>query len=432
MAQFRKDTHEFLNNGTTLFEVGMSADENGELWNRRYAKDAWNRPKSIVDRSVFSATWTFGIPARVWEEYQFDGATWTPQTSFSRATSVNKMLSVVSGTTPTEGATLATKQYSRYQPNRGHLYSTAVIMPNASDRGIRRFGLATPDDGVFFEMVGDGVDWDIFAGRRAYGSLASYVSIKSAILDKVPNFDPSKGHVYDIQYQWRGVGNYFFYVDLELVYVDEYLGTGTQLSMSDPALQPFYSAYTGSDGTQVQLLAGCVDVTSEGGQDERTLFGSVSSGLDLLTLGTADTPTAVLAFKVPRTANGSFNSRGAFLDKLSAFCASSDTITSVYAARDISATTVDAITWTAIPDSALLTASGNAAGALNTAFQTDINSFGRVFSEFTAKDTKTEIINTSKNSPFLATPGDIIVIAGTGLSSTGQLYAATLYYSEQI
>lgn len=53
----------------------MQADENGVLWNTRYGKDAWGRPKSITDYSLFSATWTFGIPARVWEEIELDYST---------------------------------------------------------------------------------------------------------------------------------------------------------------------------------------------------------------------------------------------------------------------------------------------------------------------------------------------------------------------
>jgi len=51
---------------------------------------------------------------------------------------------------------------------------------------------------------------------------------------------------------------------------------------------------------------------------------------------------------------------------------------------------------------------------------------------FSAKDSKTYVTNDSKTSDFIITPGDILIISGTGLQSTSQLYAATLYFSEQL
>lgn len=461
MAQYNKLTSQYVDRNNDLFDVKMVADADGNIAStatplpvtlgsdnitingnitipatvttaqHAYATDAWTRPKTIIDHSLFSATWTFGIPSRVWEEYQFDGSTWTPQATFSRGSEQNKMLSVVSGTVATNGTTVATKKYIRYQPNRGQLYSTAVIMPNATANGIRRFGMATPQDGVFFEMVGDGSNWDIFAGRRSYGSLSNYVSIKSAILALFPSFDPSKGNVYDIQYQWRGVGNYTFFVNLEPVYVEEYLGTGTQLSMSDPALQPFYSAYSG-DGTEVELLSGCVDVSSEGGAiNESTLFGTIGTGDTLLsTSNTANVDNAVLAVYVPRTAgNGAFNSRGAFLDKLVTWT-NADATTKVYAFRDTQAPNLAALTWSDIPDSDIKYLVGGAGSALQTAYDLDDSAEFTVLSERELLNTKNVITNPSANSDFAVSPGDIIVISI--LTGANKSTLANLYFSEQI
>lgn len=150
MAQYNLNIREYVERNNNLSDVVLQSDENGELWNKRYSKDAWGRPKSVQDHSVFSATWTYGIHERVWEEWFYNGSTWTPQVGFTRSNSNDKMLNVLSGTTLGSGTTVASKLHPKYQPNRGHLYSSAIMCPQANAKGIRRFGLATPEDGVFF------------------------------------------------------------------------------------------------------------------------------------------------------------------------------------------------------------------------------------------------------------------------------------------
>lgn len=109
------------------FEIIMQADENGHLWHKRYAKDAWGRPKSVQDYSLFSATWTFDVPNRIWVEESVvrSGETITvteqDQTG-SKVQSINHMLSVKSGSTANNGNAVRSKTFPRYQPNRGHLY----------------------------------------------------------------------------------------------------------------------------------------------------------------------------------------------------------------------------------------------------------------------------------------------------------------------
>ena len=47
--------------------------------------------------------------------------------------------------------------------------------------------------------------------------------------------DLTKGNTYDIQFQWRGVGNYNFFINQVLVKTVEYLGNETELSMFNPS-----------------------------------------------------------------------------------------------------------------------------------------------------------------------------------------------------
>lgn len=437
MAKYDTDAHEFMGGETEQFAVMLQADENGEIWNRRYAKDAWHRPKTITDYSLFSGTWTFGVPNRLWVEESVvrSGGTVTvteqPQTGV-KTTSREGMLSVKSGTVANSGNALRSKYFPRYQPNRGHLFSTAITCPAPTANGYRQWGLATARDGVYFRAIGNGSSWSLNVGRRRSGVEIDLIDITS----KLPaSFDISKGHVYDIQYEWRGVGNFYFYVDLQLVYSMTILGTQDYLSVTDPALGVVFSCYSSEDGVELELLSGCVDVTSEGGTTPKTLFGSVNTGNTLLNLGnTALIDVAVLALKVPVMINynGSsvYNSRGTIMDKLVSWTRD-EAITKAFYFRGSSATNLDSITWSAIPDSDLLMATGGGTSALQTAFVADKAKGINLLAEWAELDTKNIIDNPAKNSDFFLTPGDILVVAINCIGSN-KTSAATLYYSEQL
>ena len=433
MAQFNKNTQLYPSDNKTLFEVGMQADENGELWNKRYNKDAWGRPKAVHDYSIFSATWTFGVPTRVWEEVSWDYINQVPQLqpSFTKVSSREHMLSVKSGTSAGNGTVARSRKFMRYQPNRGQLFSTAVTCPNANAHAVREWGLSTAHNGIMFELDGTGTTWDLFVTRRRSGVVVEKTSIKSHL---PADFDPSKGHVYDIQYEWRGVGNFFFFVNLQLVYTMDILGTLDYLSVSDPALPVAFVSTTLQAGSEYELLVGCVDVSAEGGSDPRTLFASIDTGNSLLNCASAGIDTAILAIRVPRsiTYNGGsvFNSRGAFMDKLSTWTRN-ESLTKVYLFRSVTATNLNGISWTNMQDSRSQLAIGGDLSALQTAFLADVSTGVKIVSEWADIDTKNTITNDSKNSDFQIVPGDILVVTVASIT-TNVKTSASLYFSEEL
>lgn len=446
MAQYSKQTNAFLPSGTSVFEVGMQADENGVLWNTRYAKDAYGRPKSITDYSLFSATWTFGLPSRVWDELTLDLTTpaspvITRLAVFSNATSREGMLSVKGTSSANVGTVLRSKLYPRYQPNRGHLYSTAVACPGPTLSGYRTWGLGTDYNDVSFKLTGDGSDWDLRVIRERDNTVEDDVSIKSLLPE---GFDPSKGHIYDIQYEWRGVGSFMFFVDLKLVYTMELLGTQDYLSITDPALPVTYVCMPTENSSTMELLAGCVDVTSEGGQPQRTLFGTIDTGDTLLTCGNSSTDTAVLALYVPReiTYNGNtiLYSRGAITDKLVTWTRD-ESLTKAFSLNTVNANNVSSIAantdplvgWAQIPDSNMLYMRGGKTTALDVAFQADKTAgvASKIVQEWSDLDVKNIITNDSRNSDFQIAPGDILVITVRAIT-TNVKTSASLYYSEEL
>jgi hypothetical protein len=119
----------------------------------------------------------------------------------------------------------------------------------------------------------------------------------------VPSFDVEKGNIYDIQYQWRGVGNYKFFINNFLVKTFQKLGTLTALSMSNPSLPMVFKATRTT--ADVVLKIGCADVSSENGrepQEERQ-----SGYAQAVATNGADKP--ILVIYNPLLINGRVNTR---------------------------------------------------------------------------------------------------------------------------
>lgn len=444
MAQYDKRDGRMSPRNDDVFDVVMIADNQGVIGGSagyggitRYAVDAWGRPKTILDHSLFNGTFTFGVPSRVWEEVSWDYINEVPQlqSAFTKVGTRNHMLSVLSGTSSGNGTVARTRRFMRYQPNRGQLYSTAVTIPNPTGLASREWGLSTARNGVMFELIGDGTDWDLQYTIRKTGAVTHRVSIKDAVLEKFPDFDPSKGHVYDIQYEWRGVGNMFFFVDLQLVATAELLGTLDFLSVDDPALPATYVSTTLEEGVEYELLSACVDVSSEGGTDPRTLFATADTGTSLVTLGAANTDTAILALRVPRFVdyNGDtiFNSRGAVMDKLVTWTRD-ESLTQVFVFRQISSPNIDGLAWVTLPDSDMEYAVGGLGLPLNDAFQLDKATGQHVLAEWADIDAKNVITNPSRNSDFSLVPGDILVVTVRSTGAANVKSSATLYFSEDL
>ena len=413
---------------------GFSGDVLGKT---ALSSDAWGRQKVINDYSIFHALFTYDVPDRVWEELSVDASmTYTPlvQTG-TLVSSVGGALRVASGTTANAGSTLSSKRHPRYQPNRGHLYSTAGWMPNPESDGNRKWGIMcgclsdTRRSGAYFELEGNGSTWALYAVVRSYGTILERTDITSLL---PAGFDISKGHLYDIQFQWRGVGDYCFFIDQQLIYTVERLGAYSALGLWNPALSVAFECTTNTT-TELDMFFGCVDVTSEGGAKDSRQFASISTGTGLI--NAASTGSAVLAVRVPRTltynSDTVINTRDLVASKLTSWTRDEAAV-QVYFARDTVATTLNGLTWTSLPDSTANYLVGGAGSALDTAFQTDRASMQLVLNEWDDLEQKNIVINPDQDAaPFYITGGDIMVIAVQSVAGTDE-NSTTLYLSEEL
>jgi len=241
----------------------MGYSERVNISKNALGHDAWGRAKTSTDKSLFHGLFTFNVPVQTW----FETLNGTVLAAFSNATSVDGALNIVAGGTASDKTVLRSFRNPRYQPNRGHLYSTAAIIDNPTALMQRDFGIGTGEAAVCFRVITGGMEGVIVT------TVGGVTSEDTVTLD-LTGIDLSKGNVFDVQFQWRGVGNYVFFINLKEVGRFEYLGTLTELSMFNPALPIFFSSQNLGDNDSMRF--GCVDVTSEGGEDAVGQYGSIS------------------------------------------------------------------------------------------------------------------------------------------------------------
>lgn len=238
--------------------------------------DAWQRPKSINDYSIIHGLFSNFIPKSVWKE-SINGV---EQTTFVNCTSDSGLAVISSGATLNDEVVLDTFRSPRYEPNRGHLWSISALLPNPTAAGQRDFGMFTEENGVFFRLKSDG---KLYACRRTTDNGGPTTTTTEELIDErlIPrSVDYTKGNIYDIQMQWRGVGNIKFFIGdpdkgySVLVHTMEILGTLDILSISNPSLPIAFQST--NLGDEVEIRAGCVDITTEGGQDLNHEYGSIS------------------------------------------------------------------------------------------------------------------------------------------------------------
>ncbi len=295
--------------------------------------DAWGRQKVVHDKSLFSATFSFSAALGRWIEYN-DGV---EQLVKNNASIVNGELVISSN----GGSTfLMSRRNPKYQGNRGHLYSNSVIIKDATHENGKMYAVVrTFRDSTVIESRDQIIHKDLFTNVH----------------------HPGKGCTYDIQSQLRDVGNTKFYINQFELYFKDFLGKLDNLvlsNMSNPLSFEctnegvirfgFFTPQCGiffewvfDTPQETELISGCVDLSTEGGEYQRQEFASA--------IGNEFTATncPVLAVRVPESIDGVINTIDAELARIKATVSKKATL-DVWITRDPTALTINAGTWTNI------------------------------------------------------------------------------------
>lgn len=271
------------------------------------ALDAWGNQKVVEIYSLFHSLFTFDVPIKKWESI-VNGVEENLLTS-TLCTMSDGKLSVKTAANNGDVTYLHSRRHPQYQSNRGHVYSTSIFIPNPSDNAVEDFGLFTDTDGVFFRVD---ILGDLYACIQSDGVITHQELIPMPFA-----LDYSKGNVFDIQFQWRGAGNFKFFAGnpktgkLEFLYIIKNLNKLTDLTILNPSLCAAYRVTSLGDAGEIQ--SGCVDISTEGGREGREQYQSAES----IGKAISGVNVPVLIVKSPDRINGTMNTRDGRLARVS-------------------------------------------------------------------------------------------------------------------
>ena len=307
----------------SIFSNGVKSD---------IKNDAWGRAKAINDFSIFHALFTFEVPWRIW----LGAENWSEIiiANSTKIKSIKWTLEISSWVNNGDHTCIRSRRNPRYQPNRGHLYSTTIFAPSPSN-WLRRWGLYTQDidcnaiNWAFFEL-----SWGVL-----YAVIYSWwVEFKKEEID-ISGFnwiDLAKWHLYDIQFQWRWVWDYFFFINQKVVHKILNLWTLDYVSIENPALPWAYTCLN-TDGAETILRSWCLDITSEGGKKEWLTYTWISN-LDDVAVTSKTPPVWMLVVHNKSTHKTKLNTRDVKLLRMLLFTDQNSRFL-LYFTRDITAFT---------------------------------------------------------------------------------------------
>jgi len=302
-------------------------------------RTAWGIPKVSRDNSIIHGMFTYNVPVTEWYETVND----VIQATFANSSSIDGKLHVESGATLNDNTYLRTFRNPRYEPNRGYYYAISAFLPSPTGDGIRRWGYFTAESGAFFELRSTGL-YSILRTTK----LTVTKDVEELI--NTDDFDLSKGNLFDIQMQWRGVGGYKFYINQILVKTVNSVGTMTDLTIFNPANPIAFECE--NLGDNVVIECGCVDVSSEGGSEDGKTYGSIgmtSESGQVAISGPNNYNVPIIATRNKMTFNGLINTRD-ILALLATGYADQRSMLRIWATRDITAITENDQTWTDFGD----------------------------------------------------------------------------------
>jgi hypothetical protein len=209
MAQWNKNTQDFLNQERTLFEVFNIADHWGQQTDWRPQFTGKNRFKVSPFQTSFFNTFQYGLETDVWET-----STTGTASAVHNPNASNVTMSV--GSTAGDKVIRQTRAVMRYIPGRVSLVSFAIRLETPVAGVRRRFGVFDGNNGAFFED--NGGTYSCVLRSKASGSVVeTRVTRDNWNGDKLDGngysqitADPEAVQMINIEYEWYGAGQVIF------------------------------------------------------------------------------------------------------------------------------------------------------------------------------------------------------------------------------
>lgn len=300
MAQFRKDTHQYLPQETTIFEVVMLSDQYGNLVGPANpsgtAVDAFGRARVSTPLTLFDSSHRYRDNG-LWSKSNTNNTTIT----FS---SNEGVINLAVSTANSDEIIRETSKVFSYQPGKSlQILNTFVFAP-AQTNLRQRVGYYGANNGIYLELANNSLYWV----ERSYstGSLVETRVEQSqwnidTLLGNVTSspsqrtLDISKAQIQFIDIEWLGLGTVRcgFIIDGQLIHCHSFHHANKISStyMTTASLPVRYEIKnTGPTSNSSILKQVCSSVITEGGYElrgsQQSIGSSITSPYSLATKGT--------------------------------------------------------------------------------------------------------------------------------------------------
>ena len=318
MAQFNKNTQDFLDQERSLFEVNMIANKNGQVVTKtnRFPVDVLPANADAFGRTRVSNPLTLFDSSHRYR----DNNLWTSLIVGTGSTvgfvTTQGLVQIGIGTTAGCSVIRETTKTFSYQPGKSLLVMNTFV-PEPPKANLRqRVGYFGADNGIYFEIAGIGSTSISFVERSLSLGTETKVPQTEWNVDKLDGtgvsgitLDPTKAQILWTDIEWLGLGTVRvgFVIDGVFIHCHSFhhanVIQSTYITTASLPLR-YEIANTGITTSSSTLKQVCSTVISEGGYELRGLQQAIGIPINTpRTLGTAGTFYPVIGLRLKTSPN---------------------------------------------------------------------------------------------------------------------------------
>lgn len=261
--------------------------------------DAFGRFRTSQPFTLFDSKLLFDKQPLLWAEKITNGS--------GNAASTHGVVNASVTMHAESGDTIIRQTWQRlvYQPGKSQYIAMTGVIGAGATGVIKRLGLFTGTDGIFFEQ--NGTTLGVAIRKNSSDTLVTQGNWNIDKMDGTGpsgvNFDPTKVQIFVIDFQWLGTGRVRLGLNIEgrTHYIHQFVHANlvTSVYMSSPNLPLRYEiSSTSGIGELVHI---CTVVSAEGGREKTELtFTESTSGVHVAA-ATADIVYAVIGLRLKTT-----------------------------------------------------------------------------------------------------------------------------------